>query len=320
MELTSIYLFTGPETFLIDNKIKRIVLESGADEFNISRYDEEETGIGEAIRDAATPPFMAERKVVIIKNPLFLTSEKNLELLENSAFLNYLNHPLNSTVLIINAGNLKLDERKEVVKQLKKTAHVEEVRPLSEIEITGWVKRQCTLNSVAIKDDAIKIFLRLAGSNLQNAKNELDKLINYVGPSGTISADIVRRVVVKEIYNDVYALTNSILDQDKAKIINIYNELLASGNDVHYLFSLVAKSLRETLLARIMLESGYTQADIAKKMNISSGRAYYLVKNARAVDLEKIKRNMKKLGDLDFRIKSGQIDIKSGFEFFLFGL
>ena len=62
MELTSIYLFTGPETFLIDNKIKRIVLESGADEFNISRYDEEETGIGEAIRDAATPPFMAERK------------------------------------------------------------------------------------------------------------------------------------------------------------------------------------------------------------------------------------------------------------------
>lgn len=320
MELANIYLFTGTESFLISNKIRRIVGESGADEFNISSYDEEETSIGEAVRDAATPPFMSEKKVVIVKNPLFLTSEKNLDPSEASAFLNYLENPLPSTILIINACNLKLDERKEVVKKLKKVAHLEDVRPLSEIEITGWVKRQCTLNNVTIKDDAVKTFLSLAGTNLLNAKNELDKLIHYVGPSGTITADVVRKVVVKEIYNDVYALTNAILAQDKEKTINIYNELVASGKDINYLFNLVARSLRETLLARIMLESGYTQADIAERMGISSGRAYYLVKNARGIDFEKIKINVKKLGDLDYKIKSGQIDIKSGFEFFLFGL
>lgn len=320
MDLGSIYLFTGPETYLISNKINRIIAESEADEFNISSYDEEETGIGEAIRDASTPPFMAERKVVVVKNPVFLTSEKNLDPLENSAFLNYLNHPLSSTILIFNANNLKLDERKEVVKKLKKTAIVEDVKQLSEIEIIGWLKRQCNLNSITIKDDAIKAFLKLAGSNLQNAKNELDKLINYVGPSGTITADIVHKVVVKEIYNDAFALTNAIIEQNKPKIINLYNELIGSGNDVNYLFSLVAKSLRETLLVRIMLQDGYSQADVAEKMKISSGRAYYLVKNARSMDLDKIKKYVIKLGDLDFKIKSGLIDIKNGFEFFLFGL
>ena len=74
-----------------------------------SRYDEE-TGIGEAIRDAATPPFMAEEAD---HQKSVLTSEKNLELLENSAFPELFEPSLNSTVLIINAGNLKLDERKE---------------------------------------------------------------------------------------------------------------------------------------------------------------------------------------------------------------
>lgn len=320
MELANIYLFTGPETYLINNRINRIIKATKTDEFNISIYDDEEVGIKDAIRDAATPPFMAERKIIIIKNPLFLTNERNLDPYENEIFINYLNNPAPSTVLIINASNLKLDERKVVVKKLKKAAHVQDIKQLSEIEIVGWIKRQCNLNNVTIKDDAIKTFRRMVGSNLHNAKNELDKLINYVGPSGTITAEIVDKVCVKEIYNDAFALTNAIVDQDKPKIINLYNELISLGNDVHYLFSLVSKSLREILLVSMMLQAGYRQADVATKMKVSSGRAYYLVKNAKSMDLNKIKEYVMKLSDLDYKIKSGQIDIKQGFEFFLFGL
>ena len=66
----------------------------------------------------------------------------------------------------------------------------------------------------------------------------------------------------------------------------------------------------------MMLQAGYRQADVASKMKISSGRAYYLVKNSRSMDLNKVKEYVIKLGDLDYKIKSGQIDIKQGFEFF----
>ncbi len=320
MELSNIYLFTGVESLLINNKIDRIVRESKADEFNISIYDEEEVSIGEAIRDAATPPFISDRRVVILKNPKFLTSEKTLNNPENEVFLNYLKNPLPSTVFIINANNMKLDERKEVVKKLKKAALVQDIKQLSEIEMIGWIKRQCNINNVHIKDDAVRKFRFLVGANLQNAKNELDKLINYAGSGGNITVEMVDKVVVKEIQNDAYALTNAIIEQDKSKIISLYNDLINLGNDVNFLFSLVSKSLREILLVSIMLKDGYRQADIASKMRISNGRAYYLVKNARSMNLNKVKEYVIKLGNLDYKIKSGQIDMKSGFEFFLFGL
>lgn len=320
MDLVNIYLFTGDQTLLVSNKIDRIIKESKADQYNISIYDEEESNITEAIRDASTPPFMGLTKIVIIKNPKSLSNEKQLTPVEEEAFRNYLVRPLDSTILIINAVGIKLDEKKDLVKILRKTAEAYDIKSLSEIELIGWAKRQCSLYNVGIKDDAIKTFCRLVGKDLLNARNELDKLINYAGQNGIITNEMVNMVVVKEIQSDAYSLTNAIIEQNKPKIISLYNELIEQGNDVNYLFSLVSKSLREILIVSLMLKEGYRQADIAVKMKISNGRAYYLVKNARSLDLELVKEYVKKLGDLDYKIKSGQLEMKNGFEFFLFGL
>ena len=49
-------------------------------------------------------------------------------------------------------------------------------------------------------------------------------------------------------------------------------------------------------------------------------RAYYLVKNAKAFDSEIAEDVVKKLATLDYKIKSGQIDAKAGFEIFLLSL
>lgn len=272
------------------------------------------------ISDALTLPFISSSKVVVIKRPKFLTSEKSLNEVEAKYFLDYLGNPMSSTILIINAANMKLDERKEIVKKLKKVAVVSESKELTDIEILGWIKRQCSINNVLIKDDAVKTFFNLTGKNLLNAKNEIDKLVAYVGPNGVITSDIINKVVVKEISNDVFALSNAIIEQNKPKIINLYRELTTLGNDVFYLFSLVAKSMRDILFVSTMLQEGYKQSDVANVMKTSSGRAYYLVKNARSIELETVKSYIIKLGNLDYQIKSGQIDPKTGFEFFLFGL
>src|SRR5690554_6839284 len=102
MDLTNIYLFTGEETLLIENKIERIIRSSNVDQYNISIYDEDETSISEIVRDVQTPPFMNVAKVIIIKNPKFLTSEKALTNYEEEVFKDYLKQPLDTTIMIVN--------------------------------------------------------------------------------------------------------------------------------------------------------------------------------------------------------------------------
>lgn len=318
--MSNIYFYYGEESLIIKNKIERLIRETKADEYNISTYDLDEVSIINALQDAVTMPFLSDKKVIVFKNPRFLSSELSLTDKEMNAFNSYLASPMDSTYLIIDGNNIKLDERKDIVKRLKKLPNAVETKELSDIEISGWIKRQCTISGVDIKDDAVRAFHNMVGKNLINAKNEIDKLISYVGPNGVITASIVDKVVVKEIQNDVFSLSNAIIEQNKSKIINLYRELIDSGNDVYYLFSLVSKSMREIFLVNTILQEGYKQADVSRILKVSPGRAYYMVRNARNLDIDKVKDYVTKLGDLDFQMKSGKVDIKAGFELFLFGL
>jgi DNA polymerase-3 subunit delta len=319
MKTGTVHLFLGDEQYLIENKIKRLINDSGAGEYNVSYYDLEISSLSEALSDALTPPFMSDAKVIVIKNPLFLTAEKNLDKEEKKRFLDYLDAPMETTVLIINGYNIDPDERKQEVKKLL-AGSVNYSRELSEIEMYGWIKRQGAINNVVITDEAAREFYRIVGKDLMNAKNELDKLIAYAGDNATVTVEAVRKVAIKEIQNDVYALSNAIVDQDRNKAVRIYRDLIKIGNAANFLFSLVAKSMRELLTVNLMLKGGYNQADVAASMGVSSGRAYYMVKNARSLDYELLRKYVAQLSELDYKIKSGQTDVRTGLEFFLFGI
>jgi DNA polymerase-3 subunit delta len=66
------------------------------------------------------------------------------------------------------------------------------------------------------------------------------------------------------------------------------------------------------------LKAGYKQHDIAQFYNVSDGRAYYMVKDAKMFDETDLVNYVKKMADLDYHIKSGQIEKKIGLERLLY--
>ena len=68
------------------------------------------------------------------------------------------------------------------------------------------------------------------------------------------------------------------------------------------------------------MAKGLNQNTIASKMKMSSGRIYYILKNAKNYDLEDIESNIQKLANLDLKIKTGAIDKRIGFEEFLLSI
>lgn len=316
----NVFLYKGNEAYLINNKIDMLIKESKANEFNISSYDCSEVNLGLAIQDAMTLPFLGETKVVIIKNPVFLTNEKQLINHDINSLINYINNPLDQTYLIINAVGLRLSEKLEVVKLLNKKAVVNETKEIDEVEFKGWIKRQCDIAFVKINEDAVKAFYIAVGKDLINAKNELDKMILYVGHGGTITNEVVSKLTSRGLQANIYSLTDAILKKNKENIISVYNNLISYGIDIYVLINLTTKAMKDNLVVNLLLQEGATQADIASKMGVSPNRAYYLVKDARELDVENIKEYVIKLSELDYNIKSGQVDPKMGFEYFLFGL
>lgn len=318
--LKNIYLFIGDEPLIIKNKIDILVENLNCDQYNTTIYNLEEVNISMAIQDAMTPPFLCKNKIIILRNPIFLTTQKT-DIKHNIAmFSDYLSNPLDTTYLIVDATGLNLNEKSDLVVKLKAKAEVSETKELCQVQIDGWLKRQCEVNGIEIKPDAISLFFERVGKNIIIAKNEVDKLVNYVYPKKIITVRDVNEVVTKEAELEAFALTNAIIDKNKEKTINIYNELIKNGKDVMQLISMVSRSMMDMLVVSRMIAKGYQQLDIAQAMNVSSGRAYYLIKNTKAFKMQSIEDNIIKLANLDYKVKSGQIDPTSGLELFIFGL
>ncbi len=123
-DVRSVYCLYGKETYLLQETVSRIrqaVVDEETKDFNLSVFDLEEDPLDQAITDAETFPFMGEKRLVIVKNPSFLTGEKKKEKIEHntSALETYLKEPAPYTVFVIVAPYEKLDERKKLTKALK---------------------------------------------------------------------------------------------------------------------------------------------------------------------------------------------------------
>lgn len=317
--MKNVFLFYGNEELMIKNKIDKLVNSLTDNQYNINVYDMQINNVAMAVQDALTPPFLSDNKVVIIKNPLFLTKTKmeiehNLEML-----LQYLDNIEETTYLIIDAGGLKIDESSPLFKKIKQKAEVSETKELSQVEMKGWLKRKFALCNKEISDDAILLFFERIGWNLLTANNEFEKVVNYVGSRENVTVRDIEKVVVKELETDVFKLTNALQEGNKTEIILLYQDLIKSGNDSIKLLGLVSKTIRDTYNVCLMLEKGYKQIDIANTLGVSTGRAYYIIKSARTFKIELLEKLLLQLHNLDFQIKSGRVDKTTGFEMFLFG-
>ena len=116
--MKNVFLFYGNEELMIKNKIDKLVNSITDNQYNINVYDMYINNVSMAIQDALTPPFLSDNKVVIIKNPLFLTKTK-MEIEHNiDMLINYLDNVEETTYLIIDASGLKVDENTSVFKKL----------------------------------------------------------------------------------------------------------------------------------------------------------------------------------------------------------
>jgi len=96
--------------------------------------------------------------------------------------------------------------------------------------------------------------------------------------------------------------------------------LITHTKDSLTIFSLISNKFKELLSTYRLLKYGYSQSDIAKFYNVSTGKAYYIVQEARAFKLSDLEFYIDKLAELDYQIKSGKLDKTIGLELLLLKL
>lgn len=320
MAIEEIYLFTGTEEVRNRTKMERILSQLDANKTSITKYDADFISIGEIMEDAITIPFLADTKVIIVKNPRFLTKEPSPIKHDPSSLIKYLKNPSDTTVLMFDAVGHKLDEDLEVVKAFKKYAYIVDTQDLEPVEYRAWVKRLFVLNNVDINDDALTLLVDYVKKDSVRMEQEVNKLTNYVGLGNKVKEEDVKELVIPNVDDAVFLLIKAIVAKDKKQVIKIYNSLAGNTQDIMGIISMVSSTFVDLLSTAKLLQEGYKQGEIASLFKISNGRAYYLVNDAKTFKVETLEDYVVKLSKLDYQIKSGQIDKNLGMELILLNI
>lgn len=273
-------------------------------------YDLEDDGIYALIDELTTVSLFDTPKMITVKTAEALSdcSEKAFTTLLQA--MNDINSD-NILILLFLKGFNPNAERNQ---RLKKYASFIEIK-MKNIPLDIYIERTLSKDGYTMDSQALSLLISYQ-PDLSSLKGYLELLKCYKVEDKHITDTDIQQLVPAPLEDNVYQLVEAVLNQDKKRMFSCLQDLRLRSVQSSYLVSLLINKFQELYNVSILVKNNTTQADIATLFNVSSGRAYYMVKNAKASNPTAILKNLERLNDLDYRIKSGRIDQNLGLELY----
>ncbi|HPF83259.1 MAG TPA: DNA polymerase III subunit delta [Bacilli bacterium] len=308
-----VYLFYSKETFLIKKEIQKIISDNNIDEININTFDLNEDSIKDVIDDSETFSMFDDKKIIIVNNAYVFTAKKNNIVQDPDLLDKYLNNVNPSTILIFTILDSKPAENRKIVKTIKKIGTVKDLdynKDINTIIKNMFEPYKIDYSLCTILSDRV-------GDNLSILNNEIEKIKIYKDKDLTITKDDIINNTHENIEANMFLLIDMIISKNKEKAISIYHEMLDMNEETIAIVIALANKIRSLYQTKELYKKGYSESDIASILGVKPGYLYYLKDSLRRYDSETLFNILNKLIDLDYNIKSGNIEKNLGFELFI---
>lgn len=308
-----IYIFYGLDLYLIQKEINKIKQKKKIDDLNVSIFDLNVNTIKDMIDDANTYSLFGEEKVILGENALFLTGKESNP--EDIVFLEeYIQNPNPNTIIILTVLDEKLDERKKIVKELKKKFEIKECKEMNE---SSFVRDE--LEDYKMDEKTIRLFTDRVGSDFKSLSNELEKLKLYKTDEKIITEEDVYALTTKNLSLDLFEFIDNILYHHKEKALETLKELLKRNTEPIAIIVMLSNQIRIMYNSKELRSRGYMESDIAKTLEIHPYRVKKALEKSYQYSSETLLNYLEKLADLDVQIKKGTMNKDFALELFILG-
>jgi len=293
----------GEEPYYIDlisEYIEKHVLNDGEKGFNQVVFYGKDTDPVTIVNAAKRYPMMSDYQVVLIKEAQSLKWDKG-EGKADDLLLNYLEHPLSSTILVICYKYGKFDKRKKIYKVAEKTGVVLESARLYGDKVAPWIETYLRERNRSIEPKAAALMAEYLGTDLSKVVNELEKLLLNVSEGKVItSADIGDHIGISKDFN-VFELNTALANKDSYKANQIVQYFASNPRSNPLVVILGAVSTYFTKVLKYHYLSDKSQQSVARELgvhpfftreyevaarNYNRGKVFQIISNLRTYDLK----------------------------------
>jgi DNA polymerase III subunit delta len=323
--MTTFYLFHGDDDLTIDEAVAKLRTQMGGGpnaELNTSEFAGETTSVPEIIGAVSSYPFLADRRLVIVRGLVgWLTrkgaGETGKKALDQLA--DELPHlpPYARLVLI---ERHKLPDNSKIVKLARE--HGYEKAFTAPKDSTGWIiKRARDEYTAEIEPRAAAALASVIGDDLRRADNELLKLVSYVGGERPINENDVARLTPYVAEASLFEMVDALAEgRGKAAITLIHTLLGEQKEDPFALYGMIVRQFRLLLLTREYLSAGGSPGSISEALHVHSFVAQKLAKQSRIFSVDQLEQIYRALLDNDLKMKTGRIKPELALDLFIANL
>ncbi len=304
----AVALLHGPEPLLLDDAVSvlsaAIFADPSSGAFDREVLDGRETTAEAVARSAMTLPFLAPRRLVVIRHAEALAARNHETLLA------YLAAPSPSTcLLLLAAESLRADRARKTdhwLLQAVPAGSVIELTPQRGQALERSLQQRARLDGLEVSDEAVRLLIQLVGDDLGLLLGEARKAALAGGPDNRrVGVGEVSAVVGEHRVSDLFDLVRAVERGERGRAQTLLDQLLRAGEEPLRLLGFLGGELRTAWTAKEWAHRGLPVAEIARRLRRPLPVAEKVLARAEALPTSDLARRLWRCWQAELSIKTG---------------
>ena len=300
-EFRQVYLLLGEEAYLRNqyrDKLKKALLGDG-DAMNFHYFEGKDVSPGEVIDLAETMPFLAERRVLVLENTgLFAHGGEMLA--------DYLKEPAPTAYFVFVEESA--ENRSKLYKAVTAKGRAVEFKTQDEAVLQRWILGILKKEGMNITGRDLAFFLEKTGSDMENIRGELEKLLCYCMGRDVVTAKDIEEICTKQISNQIFDMINAIAEKKQRKAMDLYYDLLTLKEPPMRILYLITRQFNMLLQVKELKNRGCDASTIGEKVGLAGFIARKYVAQAARFRTADLRRAVEDCVEAEEAVKTGKMN------------
>ncbi len=315
-EIYPIYFLFGPEEYLIDEEIQRLLnktLSLKERGLNLQMFNGGEHTPAEIVQAAQTLPMFSKYRFILVSDADQFDEDEMKPLIE------YIQNPSPAACLVMVAqtpGPWKKHQR-----QIEKVGEVTEFQRLKGRSLVSWARKRMTEKGKTLSEEAADYLVEVVGDHLHDLENALEKAFLSVGQKKAVDLSDVEGLASEVKVSTVFDLMDAIGHQNLEKALGILEKAMESrtipfrkeeesskrmDDPVPLLLSMMAKQYRNIWRVKEIASKHLGPAEVANELSMSPWNVRKLMEEGKYFSEASLREGILRCHETDLLIKKGR--------------
>ena len=301
--LPQVLLFEGEEEHLKQEalaELRRAVLPEGMETLNETIL--EDPSVDQLIADVETQPFMADKRLIIVRDFPALTGRSEAD----EKLIAYLPSVPETSILLFYCTG-KPDGRKKLYNAVKKLSGIVTFSPLRGTELTRFVVSSFQEAGKECDDRTAEYLIFTVGSDAGLLRNEIQKLASCSTDRSSILAEDVTALATPSTECTVFQMIDAVVAGQKSRAFTLLRNQLLSGTDRMAILSMLLRQYRLLQHIKIMQYEKRGSDFIRSALGVPPFAVDQYIRQASGYTGGQVKSAVRICFDTEYALKSGRM-------------